>query len=77
MMLHVSHLYKAETGMAMATTCDFLSNRHYMYHWKRVLKCCYECSNPVIPVQESTSAATNTCLNICFHINIYWYHAQQ
>ena len=53
-MPHGSHIYAKAPDMENATMCTYPQSEHTLPHWKRILRCCADCTCINIPDQETT-----------------------
>ena len=71
-MLHRRHIHKTASDIAIATMCDFPSDRHALPQSKFVFHCCSKCPITVTPIQELFSNIQYSfpkirfCLYNCF-----------
>ena len=68
MLLHRRHIYAKAYDMAQATMCAYLQYVHALSHWKRVLRCCADCTFINIPDQETDNKYSDITHSILFHI---------
>ena len=68
MIPHGRHIYAKASGMEKATMCTYPQSARALPHWKRVLRCCDECSFINIPDQETDNNYSETKPSIRFHI---------
>ena len=58
---HGLNIHKTASDIAIATMCDFLSNKHALPDWRCVFRCCENFPIIVPPGQDAYSDSPNAC----------------
>ena len=65
---HGKNIFKAASGMYMATICAYSSSNYALPYWKCVLRCYAKCPRIDIPSPESDQHNNHVSHTICFHV---------